>query len=175
MNKQTPTGKMIEPLINLLASKNEKVRNQARKSLESIGKPAVSSLSHVLQTSKEYDARWQAAKALGTIGYSKSIPALVLALEDPEFEVRWLAAVALKKFQMAAWPELLKALISHGADSIKLRDSAHHVLGKQQAIGLNDLLEVLRKSLESGAVLESTPVAAFNLLKKIRAIQPTIE
>jgi HEAT repeat protein len=167
MNKQTQTGKNIEPLVNLLASTDDKVRRKARKSLVAVGRSSVSSLSGALQNSKVYKARWEAAKALGAIGDAKAIPSLVKALEDPETDVVWLAAEALKKFRKIAWPELLNALIHRGSESVTLRNAAHHVFRKQREEGFNDLLTVLRKALESGAVPESTPSAASNILKRM--------
>ena len=168
MNIQTQTRNNIETLISLLASTDDKVRRKARKSLVFIGKPAVSSLSGVLQNSKVYKARWEAAKALGAIGDTKAIPSLVMALEDTETDVVWLAAEALKKLRMAAWPELLKALIKRGSESVTLRNASHHVFRKQREKGFNNLLEVLRKALESDASPESTPVAASKLIERMR-------
>ncbi len=169
MENQAQAFEDIKSLVNLLTSKDDKVRRKARKSLVEIGKPAVSSLTEVLQNSKVYKARWEAAKALGAIGDASAIPSLVKALEDTESDVVWLAAEALKKFRKAAWPELLHALNKSGAESVTLRHAAHHVFRNQREKGFNDLLEALRKSLESGAVLESTPMAASNLLEKMRA------
>lgn len=45
------TIKDIEPLVNLLESKDDKVRRSARKSLVLIRKPSAASLSEVLQKS----------------------------------------------------------------------------------------------------------------------------
>lgn len=159
----------MESLINLLASKDDKVRTKARKSLVAIGKPAVSSLSTTLQNSNIYKARWEAAKGLGAIGDAKAIPSLVKALEDKESDVVWLAAEALEKFGKTAWPELLNALILRGSKSVTLRNAAHHVLRKQEEKGFNDLLEILKKTLESGAIPESKSIAASNILKRMLA------
>lgn len=169
MDLQTQNENDIRNLAGLLASPDDKIRRNARKSLEIIGKPAVSSLTQILQNSKIYKARWEAAKALGLIGDAKAIPSLIKALEDTESDIVWLAAEALEQFGKAAWPELLNALISKGADSVTFRNASHHVFRKQKEKGFNKLLEALRKSLESGAVFESTPVAASNLLEKMRA------
>ncbi len=166
MSAQTDND--IRNYVNLFESSDDKVRRKARKSLVEIGKPAVSSLMEVLQNSKVYKARWEAAKALGAIGDPEAIPSLVNALQDTESDVVWLAAEALKKFRKAAWPELLHALNKSGAESVTLRNAAHHVFRNQREKGLNDLLEALRKSLESGAVPESAPMAASNLLAKMR-------
>jgi HEAT repeat protein len=168
MDVQTQTDNDIRNLVNLLESSDDKVRRKARKSLVTLGKPAVSFLSGTLQSSKVYKARWEAAKALGAIGNVKAIPSLVKALEDPETDVVWLAAEALKKFRKVAWKELLNALVQRGAESVILRNGAHHVLRNQKEKGFNDLLDDLRKSLESGSAEEGVPIAAFNILKRMR-------
>ncbi|MFA9390131.1 MAG: HEAT repeat domain-containing protein [Prolixibacteraceae bacterium] len=166
MNKHMQTRKNIESLINQLLSKDDEVRINARKSLIVIGKPAVPALSLVMLNSKVHKARWEAAKALGEIGHTKAIPSLVKALEDTETDVVWLAAVALEKFGKIAWHELLTALKDRGAESVMLRNGAHHVLLKQRAEGFDNLLVELRKALKS-PVSESTPMAAFKILEKL--------
>lgn len=168
MYAQKQAGIGTQSLVNLLENEDDKVRTKARKSLVTIGKQAVSSLSLVLENSKIYKARWEAAKALGEIGDLKSIPVLVKALEDPESDVAWLAAKALEKFRKAAWPELLRALVDHGAESVLLQHGAHHILRKQKMEGYNDLLDILRTALETGSVPESIPPAAYKILERMK-------
>jgi HEAT repeat protein len=160
MYEQKQSGISTQSLVNLLENDDEKVRTRARKSLVTIGKKAVPSLSLVLENSKVYKARWEAAKALSEIGDLKSIPTLVKALEDPESDVAWLAAKALEKFRKATWPVLLRALVEHGSKSVLLQHGAHHILRKQKVEGYNDLLDILRTSLETGSVPESISPAA---------------
>lgn len=168
MYEQKQTRLSTQSLVNLLESKDEKVRTRARKSLVTIGKQAVLPLSLVLENSKIYKARWEAAKALNEISDRKSIPTLVKALEDPESDVAWLAAKTLEKFRKAAWPVLLHALLERGSESVALQRGAHHILRKQKVQGLNDLLDILRTSLESGAVPESISPAAYNILERMK-------
>ena len=125
-------------------------------------------MSVVLENSKIYKARWEAAKALSEIGDIKSIPILVKALEDPETDVAWLAAKALEKFKKAAWPVLLGALVEHGSKSVSLQHGAHHILRKQKVEGYNDLLDILRTSLETGSATESISPAAYNILERMK-------
>ncbi len=174
MKMQTQIRNDIENLVSLLKNKDDKVRTQARKSLVEIGKPAVFSLCEVLETSHVFYARWCAAKALGEIDDVKSIPSLVKALEDDEPDVVWLAAEALGKFKQAAWSELLRALIKNGSKSILFRKAAHHVLRYQNEEGFEDLLKILRKSLESETIAENTSVAAANLLNRMNSVKPMI-
>ena len=168
MSKQKLIGTNLESLIDLLASKNAATRMKARKLLVAFGKPAVPSLTRLLENSKQDHVRWEAAKTLGAIGDVRSIPALVGALEDSDQGVVWLAAEALGKFKKTAWPQLLRALINSKKDSVLLRLGAHHVLRKQKEDGFNDLLTILRTALESSTASESTPFAASNILKRMK-------
>jgi thioredoxin-like negative regulator of GroEL len=168
MSEQKLTGTNLESLIDLLESKNGATRMKARKSLVALGKPAVSSLIRTLQNSKQDHVRWEAAKTLGSIGDTRSIPVLVNALEDSNPDVAWLAAEALRKFKKAAWPVLLRALIKSKPESVLLRQGMHHVLRNQKEDGFNDLLATLMKSLKSNSVPISKPLAAYNLLKRLK-------
>ena len=168
MYEQTQNGISPQSLVMLLESEDDKVRTRARKSLVTIGKKAVLALSLVLENSKTYKARWEAAKALSEINDLKSIPILVKALEDPESDVAWLAAKTLEKFRKAAWPELLRALVSHGSASVSLQHGADHILRKQKVEGYNDLLDILRTALEPGSVPETISPAAHNILERMK-------
>ena len=97
MSKSTLSGSNLESLMDKLSSKDGMIRQKARESLVALGKPAVSSLTDVLQNSTSDQVRWEAAKALGAIGDTSSIPSLVKALSDSNDDVVWLAA--------EAWPE----------------------------------------------------------------------
>ena len=79
--------------------------------------------------------RWEAAKSLSDIADPAAAPALVQALEDPETGVRWLAAEGLIRMRSACLQPLLHALTER-ADSVWLRDGAHHVLHDLAKMGL---------------------------------------
>jgi HEAT repeat protein len=168
MSKKKLTGTDIESLMDMLASKDGMTRQKARKSLVTLGKPAVSSLVKALQNSKSDQVRWEAAKALGAIGDTRSISPLVKALTDSNPDVTWLAAVGLSKFKKTAWPPLLRALTKDGPNYDLLRRGAHHVLVNQRVAGFNDLLSNLMKALEPGAVSESAMIAAFEILERMK-------
>jgi HEAT repeat protein len=168
MYEQNQHGISPQSLVLLLENEDDKVRLKARKSLVILGKKAVLPLSIVLENSKTYKARWEAAKALSEISDLKSIPTLVKALEDPESDVAWLAAKSLEKFRKAAWPELLRALVNHGSESVLLQHGAHHILRKQKAEGFNELLDILRTALETGSVPETISPAANNILERMK-------
>jgi HEAT repeat protein len=169
MSKQKRAGTNIKSLMDILESKNGANRQKARKALVALGKPAVLSLTQALQDSRLDQVRWEAAKALGAIGDTRAIPRLVNALEDSDPDVAWLAAEALRQFKKAAWPPLLRQLIKDGSESALLRQGAHHVLRNQKENGFNDLLATLREDLESNTFQESTPVAAYAVLKRMKA------
>lgn len=168
MNKRPQTCKDVEAWVHLLGSADGAVREKARASLVSLGAQAVPALSEALLNSKAEIVRWEAAKSLGAIGDAEAIPALVDALEDPDPNVAWLVAEALEDQRKSAWPELFHALVERGADSSNLRHNAHHVLRRQRANDFSDLLEDLVRALESLTVPESTPIAAYRLLERMK-------
>jgi len=169
MTKQIRTVTNIGSLIDMLASEDGPTRQKARKSLVALGKPAVSPLNSTLKNSRADHVRWEAAKALGAIGDTRAIPQLVKALEDKDPDVAWLAAEALRKFKKVAWPPLLRMLIKSGSDSGSLRQVAHHVFRNQKEVGFNELLVTLTKALESSTVPELATVAAYDILKRMKA------
>ncbi|MEI7946771.1 MAG: HEAT repeat domain-containing protein [bacterium] len=170
MNKQNLTSSDPTSLMELLASEDGMIRQEARKSLVVLAKPAVPFLVQALQNSKVDQLRWEAAKALATIGDKGdaiSIPTLVDALEDRDSGVTWLAAEALRKFKKAAWHPLLSKLIKDGLESISFRQGVHHVFSHQKEDGFNDLLATLTKALANDTVQEASIVAAHEILKRM--------
>jgi len=147
------TEAIIGALIADLGSRDGVVRVRARKSLVAVGKRALDPLCEALLSKKE-TVRWEATKAIGQIGDPAAAPWLVQALEDRAFDVRWLAAEALIAIGKEAVVPLLQALIKH-ADSIWLRDGAHHVL--------HDLIEK-----DHDAVLKS-------VLDALEDVEPSLE
>ena len=168
INKQL-TGTSIESLIDMLASKKGMVRKKARESLVAMGRPAVPSLTKALMNASSDRVRWEAAKTLGAINDPRAIPSLVKVLEDSDHGVVWLAAEALSEFKKAAWPSLLRRLIKIEPDSVILRQGAHHVLRNQKEVGYNDLLATLMEALESNTGPEATKMAAYDILKRMKA------
>jgi len=168
MNKKIVKTTTIEALMEILASKDGVARQKARKSLTGLGKPAVPTLIRALKNSDADHIRWEAAKTLGAISDDKAIPSLIKALEDNDNDVRWVAAEALRKYKKNAWPKLLRVLIKRGPDSTFLCQGAHHVLRNQREEGFNDLLKSLSKDLGYNSVTESTTVAAYEILKRMK-------
>ena len=168
MSKQKRAGINVKALMDTLKSENGAHRQKARKALVTLGRRAVPLLTQALQNSRLDQVRWEAAKTLGAIGDTRAITPLVKALEDIDPDVAWLAAEALRKFRKVAWPPLLRVLIKRGSVSALLRQRAHHILRNQQEDGFNDLLATLRTDLESNTLQESTPLAAYDILKRMK-------
>lgn len=169
MNKAQPARTQLESLMNLLGSKDGVIRQRSRESLVALGKTAVPGLLEALQNSKRVQVRWEAAKALVALGDTSSIQPFVKALEDRDSDLAWLAAEGLMAFKKAAWPPLLEALIERGSKAVRLCQGAHHVFRNQKERGFNDLLAVLERALEFSAGAESIAVAAYAILKRMKA------
>ena len=155
--------------MSTLKNEDGATRQIARTSLVALGKPAVSSLSRTLRNSKLDHVRWEAVKTLGAIGDIRAIPSMVTALEDSDTDVAWSAAESLRKFKKAAWMPLLRALMTRGADSVLLRQGAHHVLRNQKEPGFTGLLSNLVEAIENSTVPEATTVAAYEILRRMKA------
>lgn len=169
MTAQPFSNDTLETLMKNLGHEDGLLRQSAREALVALGAPAVSSLMLALHNSKSDQVRWEAAKALGAMGDARAIPTLIKALADKDSDVAWLAAVALNAFGQTAWQDMLKALVDEGTESAILRKQAHHVFHGQQASGYEDLLATLLSALEADALPESGPMAAHELLKRMRA------
>jgi sporulation protein YlmC with PRC-barrel domain len=117
---------VVKALIGHLSSRDGLTRQYARKSLVTIGKPAIPSLTALLNDHR-HQVRWEAVKALGAIKDLSAINGLLTALNDDSFDVRWLAAEGLVSLGRQVLSPLLRTLVLQ-PDSVLLRDSAHHVL-----------------------------------------------
>jgi len=151
----------IRSLIEALESSNDAVRQDARRSLVGIGRPAVPYLLQALGD-RHHRVRWGAAKALGQIGDPEAAEALVTAMEDPEFDVRWLAAQGLISMQRQILEPLFKAIQDDGT-SAWLREGAHHVLK-----GTRDAIVPVLAALERGEAQMTAPQAASQALGTLR-------
>jgi HEAT repeat protein len=158
----------MEPsLIDQLASDEGAARRRARVALGAQGAAAVPALIRALRESRNAHVRWGAVKALGQIGDARAIPALVAALEDGDPDVAWLAAEALRRFERAAWPALLRSLIRNGSRSVALRHGARLVFRDRCAEGCDELLDALMSALSSFTLPETTAIAAYDVLHRL--------
>jgi HEAT repeat protein len=166
---QNPTirSEDITSLVVQLGDDDGLLRRKARESLVNLDGSAVPSLVKALSNPSR-DVRWEAAKALGELGDASAAPALVQALEDERFGVRWLAAEALIALgPEAVLPPLMHAL-SESADSIWLRQGAHHVLRARARIGLPEKVQPVLAALEDVEPAMECPTLALNAWKSLR-------
>jgi hypothetical protein len=155
-------NKGITDLVAQLASRRGMERKHAREGLVALGKPAVAPLIEALADDRDV-VRWEAAKAFTVLRDIRAGPALARALGDANGDVRWLAAEALVGLGRAGLKPLLEALIRH-ADSVELREGAHHVLRTLRRGELADITEPVRKSLEHVEPELAVPLSAETAL-----------
>ena len=144
--KKRSFGPRLDPLINALHSKDGEERRQARLSLVSLKSEAVDPLLEMLHD-PDHEVLWEAAKALGEIADPRSAPALVEILGDAGFDIRWLAAEGLIALGKAGLEPLLEALVIK-ADSVYLREGAHHVMYDLSHKGFRDQLAPVMDAIE---------------------------
>ena len=161
----------IDGLIANLNSSDGLVRHKARNALVRIGEPAIEPLIKAWDSRDDY-SHWQVAKALSLIGNAKSVQVLIETLKDDDFGIRWIAAEGLITVGRAGLESLLQALVNQ-ADSVRLREGAHHVI--------HDLIsrELLPKearqailpvfaALEDVAPTVTVPIAAHEALRAFK-------
>jgi hypothetical protein len=140
----------------------------ARRALVAMGERAVGPLTEAL-SSKKHWVRWESAKALGQIGSPTAVQSLIKALRDDESDVRWLAAESLIAIGQEALQPLLRALIEH-ADSLLLREGAHHVFYDTYRIDLHKILRPVMTELEGSEPSVEVPLAAKKALTELQRI-----
>ncbi len=160
----------VRALIAELDDPDLKKRRQARLELMALGQPAMPAILLTLSTGSE-NARWQVAKALSQLQDPATAPALVKALRDKSFGVRWLAAEGLIGMGCDGLAPLLEGLIDD-ADSVWLREGAHHVLHAMHDNGLEHeacaAAEKVLAALEGVAPAAEVPWAAEAALERIK-------
>ena len=157
----------VDSLIADLASHDWRKRQNARGALVAMGRSAVAPLSNAL-TDPRGQVRWEAAKALATIGDPRAASALVTALEDGRAGVRWLAAEGLIAMRRDGLRAVLRALM-HGADSVWLRQGAHHVLREFSRNGIEETTGPVLQALEKMEPELAVPHAAARALERLNA------
>jgi HEAT repeat protein len=156
----------IISLIAGLASDDGVTRVKARHALVLSGDEAVKPLTRALADPNQW-VRWEAAKALGQIGNSAATHALVKALEDRMFDVRWLAAQGLINIGPEAIVPLLKALVER-ADSVWMREGAHHVLHDLARGEFRKVLQPVLTALEDVDAPVEVPFVAKAALRMLK-------
>jgi HEAT repeat protein len=156
----------VDTLIEDLASRDLRTRQQAHESLMAIGKPATAHLLRAMSDENDR-TRWEVVKALDEIADPAAATVLVESLEDEKLEVRWRAAEGLITLERCGLAPLFRALVRR-SNSVRLRDGAHHVLSRLAAISdldLADLVAPVLAALEDVEPTSAVPVAAHTALK----------
>lgn len=156
----------VDTLLAQLTNRDGVQRRKAREQLMDVGRPAIPYLMTALQSPNER-VRWEAAKALGEMHEPVAAPALVQALEDEESAIRWLAATGLIRMKRGALRPLFEALERH-ANSVWLREGAHHVLHMLIRDGIADEAIPVLQALEDIEPAVEVPVAAYYALRRLR-------
>ena len=153
-------------LITQLGDRNGMQRKHARETLVRMGRPAVDPLIAALSAEKAI-VRWEAAKAFTELHATAATPALVKALTDNDCDVRWLAAEALIGSRRSVLAPLFEALMAQ-ADSLELREGAHHVLRALNDDDLADIIDPVLKTLEHCEPELAVPFSAETALRQLK-------
>jgi uncharacterized protein YegL len=94
-----------------------------------------------------------------------------LTISDKSPNMAWVTDEASRKPKMAAWSTLSCTLIKRWSHSVLLRQGVHHVLKNQKENRFKNLFKTLTKALEleSLSLHESTAMAAYDILKRMKA------
>ena len=177
-SNQPPSDEQSRTIARLIVTLNDpdqSKRRQARLSLMGLGQAAMPAILDTLRHGPE-NSRWQVAKALSQLADPTTAPALVEALRDHSFGVRWLAAEGLTAMSCDGLQPLLAGLICD-ADSVWLREGAHHVLHAMHDNGLEkaecaaaeDVLCAL-EGVEPSAEVPFRAEAALEKLRRARGL-----
>jgi HEAT repeat protein len=156
----------VDPLIHDLASDERATREQAREALGAIGSAAVSGLTGALE-SEDPRVRWEAAKTLVEVADPRAASALIQRLEDRDPGIRWVAAEALIALGPDGLSPLLERLVDE-ADSLWVREGAHHVLHVLAVDERKGPLSPVLAALEGPAPEDVAPVAAAEALEQLK-------
>ena len=160
----------IQALIKEMTSDEDAMkRHKARLALVEIGSPAVPYLIEAMQNKRDW-VRWEAANGLGAIADAAAVPALVEALRDKVFDVRWLAAKGLIQIGWRSTIPVIESLIDH-ADSVWMRDGAHHVLHDLAKGRFQEPLEPILASLEGVEAAVEIPLTGRKVLEALKPIE----
>ncbi len=99
----------IQKLIEACGEGSGRAQQEVRRTLESMGAPAVEALIDALLHSGNSTIRWRAAEALGHIGDPRAIEPLVRAMGDRNSAVQWRAIDALADIGEPAVGSLTRA------------------------------------------------------------------
>lgn len=159
----------VDTLITAMKEGDTEVRENAAKTLESLGTIAVPHFIGALQDAKWY-VRERAAEGLGTLEDRRAIQPLIKLLEDENFRVQQKTCWALGKMGDEAVLPLLAILNNRGA---KIRAEAANALGDLRDIrAVEPLTAALR---EHNPRLRAGAAEALGNIGDRSAVRPLIE
>ena len=162
--------KDIPSIIKGLGNPDNSVRLEMRNVLSCIGAPAVPELLNAMAKS-DTNMRWQIIKVFDSIRDPSTVPILMEQLKDDDPEIRWAASNALLNLRRQALPALFEAL-TRDFDSMRLRQSAHHILRILRDNGkLTPIEDKVYEALGEMTPLVSVPWAAARALQALREKQ----
>ncbi len=159
--------KDVPSIIKGLSNPDNIVRLEMRNVLSCIGAQAVPDLLQAMAKA-DTNVRWQIIKVFDNIRDPSTIPILIEQLRDDDAEIRWAASNALLNLRRATLPALFEAL-TRDFDSLRLRQSAHHILRVLKDNGkLTPVEEKVYTALGEISPLVSVPWAASRALQALR-------
>ncbi len=162
--------KDIPSIIKGLSNPDNSVRLEMRTVLSCIGAPAVPELLNAMAKA-DTNLRWQIIKVFDSIRDPSTVPILMVQLKDDDPEIRWAASNALLNLRRQALPALFEAL-TRDFDSMRLRQSAHHILRIMRDNGkLTPIEEKVYEALGEMTPVVSVPWAAARALQALREKQ----
>ncbi len=162
--------KDIPSIIKGLSNSDNSVRLDMRNVLTCIGAPVLPELLKAMADA-DTNLRWQIIKIFDSIRDPSTVPILMEQLKDDDPEIRWAASNALLNLRRQALPALFEAL-TRDFDSMRLRQSAHHILRILRDNGkLTPVEEKVYEALGEMTPVVSVPWAAARALQALREKQ----
>ena len=156
----------VVPLLKALENRDPVKRERARAALVALGHEAVIPLLRMLKSPKHH-IRWEAAKTLSEIRDPSTATALAKELDHDDHDVRWMAAEALIALGNDGLKQTLAALLTD-AESVRVRESAHHVLShfasRKSKAYLKPVLAAYR-GYEPAVTIPPAALKAYHALK----------
>lgn len=150
------------PLIKALAINQNRIQNQARWALQSLGDLAKSAWLKALDHPDAH-IRWHAAHGLGELGDARYALILAEGLLDENYAVRWATADVLARLGIQGVPATL-TILSQQNFTEQSRQAAYHALHGITSRRIQRRLKPLLGALHSSAASVEAPVIAQRLL-----------
>ncbi|MFX1251338.1 MAG: HEAT repeat domain-containing protein [Promethearchaeota archaeon] len=167
MNNEESAGILVQ----ILNSKDPRLRKFSSDSLVTVGSPAVPKLIEFYQNKTELsseeniDIRSKVLGILGKIGGQEALNVLLEATEDPEYVIKLSATYALGDTKRGEAVSRLMELLND--PDLEICEAAQESLGNLQDVALNPLTEVLMDPSRSDG-------EKYDIANSISLIPPTV-